>query len=181
MDTIVKTSCDETKVLFDTGPSRVYLSLGSNVGDRETTIKCALAAINDLPGVRLLRQSHLYETEPWGLTEQPKFYNIIAEIETVLKPLELLQQLKFVEQYLGRVPSPRWSPRPIDIDLVLWEGLALQSPELTVPHKHFRERAFVLIPLAELAPDWVDPESGITIAALARSVADMATVRRISE
>lgn len=158
--------------------SRVYLSLGSNLGDRTAMLSKAVAGLGCTPGVRVLRTSPVYESEPWDLTEQPKFLNIVAEIETDLLPLELLNAVKALEQRLGRRPARRWGPRSIDIDLILWEGITMHSPELSLPHKRFRERAFVLTPLADLAPGAVDPETGSTVAALSDRLDATGLVRR---
>ncbi len=146
---------------------RVQLSLGSNVGDREAILVAAMEALEQEPGVSIAAASHCYESEPVGMREQPDFLNLAVEIETDLEPLELLRRVKDIERRLGRTPSVRWGPRAIDIDIVLWGRRALTSEELTLPHAAFRERAFVLAPLAEIAPGAVDPVSGLTVAELA--------------
>jgi len=130
-------------------------------------LRAALEALARLPGVALLNTSHCYETEPLGETDQPVFWNLAAEIETVLGPLELLNAVKTIEHGLGRRPSPRWGPRAIDIDIVLWASRVMETDALTLPHQEFRKRAFVLTPLAEIAPDAVDPVTGLTVAELA--------------
>ncbi len=145
----------------------VYLSLGSNLGDRVVMLRQALDVLNETPRVRVLRVSSVYESKPWDLTRQPKFLNIVAEIETALEPLELLDTVKAVELRLGRTPARRWGPRCIDIDLILWDAKVLRTAALTLPHERFRERAFVLTPLADLAPEAIDPETGLTVAVLA--------------
>ena len=126
----------------------VYLSLGTNVGDRVVNLARALAA---LPGV--VACSSIYETEPWGLTEQPRFLNLCCQIETRLPPQELHAELKRIERELGRQPSVQWGPRLIDIDLLTYDDLVMQTEALTVPHPRIADRAFVLVPLAEIAPD----------------------------
>lgn len=151
--------CDEV--------ATVYLSLGSNLGDRVAMLSAAVSGLGNTSDVRVLRVSPLYESDPWGLTEQPKFLNIVVEIETALTPLELLHAVKALEQRLGRRPGRRWGPRSIDIDLILWGSVILHTPELSLPHERFRERAFVLTPLADLAPETVDPETGASVAVLA--------------
>lgn len=146
------------------------MSLGSNLGDRTRMLEQALAHLNRSPQVRVVRSSSIYESAPWGLIQQPKFLNIVAEIETDLAPLELLNLVKSVEVRLGRKPARRWGPRCIDIDLILWGAKVMRTSSLTLPHEQFRERAFVLTPLTELAPEAIDPETGFTMAVLASRI-----------
>lgn len=148
--------------------STVYLSLGSNLTDREAHLRSALSCLRQLEGVMLTAVSHCYETEPLGRTDQPAFLNLAAEICTEMNPMELLNAVKGIEARLGREPSERWAPRIIDIDVILWDDKVLTADQLTVPHQSFRERAFVLLPLAEIAPGAVDPVTGKTVAELAR-------------
>jgi 2-amino-4-hydroxy-6-hydroxymethyldihydropteridine diphosphokinase len=135
--------------------TRAYVGLGANLGDREATIRSALAA---LPGVAAV--STLRETEPLGVTDQPRFLNGVAAVETELSPRELLDSLLAVERRLGRERRERWGPRTIDLDLLLYGGEELEEPGLTVPHPLLHERRFVLEPLAELAPGLVVPGRG---------------------
>jgi len=151
--------------------SEVFLSLGANLGDRLVTLRKAVQELNALDKISVVAVSSVYETEPWGLMDQPKFLNIALEIETAFTPLELLHAIKILEQELGRSPGVRWGPRIVDIDIILLGNTVIRTPELTVPHEHFRERHFVLAPLAEIAPDAVDPETGNTIAALRDNLA----------
>ena len=146
---------------------RVYLSLGSNHGDRRQQLRGALDALRAVAGVTVGAVSRCYETEPVGEVHQPAFLNLAAEIETELAPLELLNATQAIEQRLGRRPSYRWGPRAIDIDVILWGARVIATERLQVPHREFRKRAFVLTPLAEIAGEAVDPETGKTVAELA--------------
>jgi 2-amino-4-hydroxy-6-hydroxymethyldihydropteridine diphosphokinase len=157
---------------------RVLLSLGSNLGDRAAHLRNALMALERVTGVHTLGVSDVYETEPVGKTDQPAFLNLAAEIETDLDPLELLNTAKGIEAALGREQSERWGPRPIDIDLILWGLRTLDTERLTLPHSEFRKRAFVLEPLKEIAPEAVDPITGMTVAQLARRIEAQGEVRR---
>ena len=140
---------------------------------RRTTasLRAALAALDALEGVSVVRVSRFFETSPVGTLDQKDFINAAAEIETELEPLELLPALKTIESDLGRRPGEHWGPRPIDLDIILWGDVVLNAPTLTLPHKEFRSRAFVLAPLAEIAPEAVDPVTGKAIAELRRSPA----------
>jgi 2-amino-4-hydroxy-6-hydroxymethyldihydropteridine diphosphokinase len=158
---------------------RVQLSLGSNLGDRVGNLRQALEELGAIPGVTVCKVSGFYETEPVGLIEQPWFINIAAEIETVLTPLELLNAAQTVEARLGRKPSLRWGPRTVDIDLILCEDRCIAEERLHVPHPRFRQRAFVLVPLVEIAPDARDPITGQTVAELAKSLGPRHIVRKL--
>jgi 2-amino-4-hydroxy-6-hydroxymethyldihydropteridine diphosphokinase len=142
--------------------TRAYVGLGSNLGDRESMIVQAADRID------ALRLSTIRETEPWGYEEQPRFLNAVAEVETDLAPRALLDRLLEVERELGRDRTgPRWGPRTIDLDLLLYGELAVEEPGLAVPHPHLAERLFVLEPLAELAPAQKIPGNGTVSQALA--------------
>jgi 2-amino-4-hydroxy-6-hydroxymethyldihydropteridine diphosphokinase len=142
--------------------TRAYVGLGSNLGDRESMIVQAADRID------ALRLSTIRETEPWGYEEQPRFLNAVAEVETDLAPRALLDRLLEVERELGRDRAgPRWGPRTIDLDLLLYGELAVEEPGLAVPHPHLAERLFVLEPLAELAPAQKIPGNGTVSQALA--------------
>jgi 2-amino-4-hydroxy-6-hydroxymethyldihydropteridine diphosphokinase len=127
---------------------RAYIGVGTNLGDRAANVERAFEAIAEL-GVVVARSS-LYRTLPWGNTAQPWFLNAVVLLETQLAPRALLRRLQAVEADFGRVRRERWEPRVIDIDLLLYDDLELATPDLRVPHPHLRERAFVLVPLAEL-------------------------------
>jgi len=136
--------------------TRAYVGLGTNLGDRETMIRKAASLL----GAR--RLSTIRETEPWGFEDQPKFLNAVAELETDLTARDLLDRLLVVEQSLGRTrEGPRWGPRTIDLDLLLYGDERLDEPDLTVPHPHLHERLFVLEPLAELDPALEVPGKGL--------------------
>lgn len=132
--------------------AKAALSLGGNIGDAAATIADALATL-DAEGVRVVARSSYYRTRPWGKTDQPDFTNVSAVVETTLPPLELLATCLDVERRLGRVRHERWGPRVIDIDLIAYDGVSMSTETLTLPHSHAHERGFVLIPLAEIAPD----------------------------
>lgn len=130
-----------------------YLGLGSNVGNRERMLREALSRLDAHPCVRLLRVSRIYETEPWGEADQAPFLNLAALVWSCLEPPDLLEAAKRIESQLGRLPRHRWGPREIDIDLLVCQGLELDTPDLRVPHPSIAERQFVLVPLAELNPE----------------------------
>lgn len=130
--------------------SQAYIALGSNLGDREGLLRQAVKGLRQQPGVRVLRISGIYETDPVGYTDQPAFLNMAMAVETTLSPIELLHALFQVEQLLGRVRDIRWGPRTIDLDLLLYEDVAMNDEELTLPHPRMLERAFVLVPLADV-------------------------------
>ncbi|MBV9850003.1 MAG: 2-amino-4-hydroxy-6-hydroxymethyldihydropteridine diphosphokinase [Armatimonadetes bacterium] len=134
-------------------PVTAYVGLGANLGDREAAIEAALRALHWPPDVMVVRRSSLYETAPVGVTDQPDFLNAVAELRTTLSPRELLARILQLERQLGRVRTQRWGPRVIDIDILLYGDEALAEPGLTVPHPRMAERAFVLRPLAEIAPE----------------------------
>lgn len=146
---------------------RIHLSLGSNIGGREANLRAAIEQLDKLDGVRVTAQSRLYETEPVGVRDQPAFLNMAAEVETDLEPLELLAAIQELEQRLQRTRDVRWGPRTIDVDIVLWGDEVRGGETLSLPHQAFRERAFVLAPLNEIAPEAVDPVTGRTVAELA--------------
>jgi 2-amino-4-hydroxy-6-hydroxymethyldihydropteridine diphosphokinase len=139
--------------------TEVYLGLGSNMGDRRANLRRALGLLA-AAGVGVTRTSPVYETAPVGYGPQRKFLNAVCMGETWLEPLALLRAIKEIEAALGRAPGPRNGPRPMDVDILLYGELCLATPELTVPHPRLAERAFVLAPLADLAPDLAVPGLG---------------------
>lgn len=127
-----------------------YIGLGANLGERQRTLRRAIERVKQIPAVKLLRVSSFYETEPWGVVNQPDFLNAVIKIATELEPLTLLDELQRIEAELGRVRREHWGARTIDLDILLIEGLAITCERLTVPHKFLFERDFALIPLAEI-------------------------------
>jgi len=137
---------------------QIYLALGSNLGDRLGNLKAARAALS--PQVRLLAASPVYETPPWGYEDQPAFLNQVLEVETDLDPWELLVYFKQIEKQLGRQPSIRNGPRLIDLDILFYNERIIDMPGIAIPHPRLHERAFVLVPMADLAPDFRHPLMG---------------------
>lgn len=138
------------------GPnSTVFLSLGGNLGDPEKSIAAALRMLDSDDATRVMTVSSLYRTPPWGKTDQPDFLNIAAELVTSLTPHALLELCLETERKLKRVREERWGPRLIDIDILVFGNRAIHETELAVPHPRMLERAFVMVPLAEIAPDIV--------------------------
>ncbi len=142
-------------------PTLIYLGLGTNLGSRLENLEAARVAMP--PQVTILRASQVYETPPWGYVDQPSFLNQVVEAQTHLSPRRLLIHLKSIEHRLGRVATFQYGPRLIDIDILFFGSQDLNLDGLIIPHPRLAERAFVLAPLAELAPDLVHPQSGQTI------------------
>ena len=134
---------------------RAYLGIGSNIGDMASMLDRAVAGLAATPGIAVVARSSDYRTPPWGKTDQPWFLNGALAIDTDLDPHALLDACLSVERDLGRIREERWGPRVIDIDVLSYEGAAVSDERLVLPHRHVRERAFVLVPLAEIAPDLV--------------------------
>lgn len=143
--------------------SKVMIGVGSNLGDREFLIRKAIEAMRDLPGTAVIGVSSLYDTDPVGGEEQPAYLNAVVRIETALDPRELLWQLLLIEKRMGRVRTQRWGPRPIDLDLLFYGKEIRDEPDLKIPHPEAHKRAFVLLPLAELDPEFVHPVTGESI------------------
>jgi len=149
-----------------------YLGLGANLGDRLGNLRQALDILGSNPRVNVVDISSVYETEPWGPVEQPSYLNLAVKITTTLDPAALLATAKAIEQDLGRIPTVRYGPRSIDVDILLYGDLVIDwsEPDLQIPHPRMSERAFVLVPLAEIAGEIVHPASNSPIADLAASV-----------
>jgi 2-amino-4-hydroxy-6-hydroxymethyldihydropteridine diphosphokinase len=150
------------------------VGLGANLGDAAATLRDAVAELARLPGTGLLRASRLYRTPAWGRTEQPDFINAVALVETGLPARELLDGLLAIERAFGRVrlDGERWGPRTLDLDLLLFGDAVIDEPGLRVPHPHLHERAFALLPLAEIAPQLAIPGIGNVAAVAAGMAAD---------
>ncbi len=131
-------------------PRRVFVSLGSNLGERAAALRAALAALAAVPATTVLAASRIYETEPQDLPDQPPFLNQVACLETGLRPLELLGHAQRIEAAAGRMRDVRFGPRTLDVDILLFQGVEGEAQELTLPHPRLWQRAFVLVPLAEL-------------------------------
>jgi len=136
--------------------SRSYIGIGSNLGNRHENCLHAVELL-EKRGVTIEKRSSLYETEPWGVDDQPRFINMAVQIETTLDPNELLRLLKGIEKEIGRQDSFHWGPRIIDLDILLFNTLVLNEENLKIPHPFLHEREFVLRPLNEIAPDVIHP------------------------
>ena len=146
-----------------------YLALGSNLGDKEANLRRALELVQQR-GVEVVKTSSFICTEPYGVTDQPQFLNGVCEVRTSLEPLEILQTLLEIEQEMGRVRLRHWGERNIDLDLLLYEDVVMDTPELILPHPDMQNRDFVLLPLAEIAPELVHPILQKTISELVISL-----------
>ena len=133
----------------------VYIALGTNLGDRLANLHAAIESMP--PEIHVLAESHVYETPPWGYEDQPAFLNMVLKTETDLEPEALLKYLKQLEVELGRKQNFRWGPRLIDLDILFYDDLVLDSPSLVIPHMRLHERAFVLVPLMDIAPELIHP------------------------
>lgn len=150
---------------------RAALALGGNLGDVANALAAALRALEEGGHLRIVARSNVWRTPPWGKIDQPDFLNMCALVETQLSPRELLALCLNVESQAGRVRKERWGPRVIDIDVLAYDDVSWDDEALTLPHPRMKQRAFVLVPLAEIAPDWVI--EGARVDALA-AIADSA-------
>ena len=153
----------------------VFLGIGSNLGDREENLAQARDSIESFAQIEAV--SPVYETDAWGFEDQPAFLNQVIHIKTSLSPQALLNRIKRIEKDLGRKKSFRWGPRLIDIDILFFADYIIESASLTIPHKELHKRAFVLVPLADIAPDFVHPVFNQTVSALCDTLADLEGIR----
>lgn len=155
----------------------VYIGLGTNLGDRFANLCNALVALP--PKVTVLAESAIYETPPWGYADQPDYLNMAVRAATDLPPLELLAFLKGIETAHGRLTTFLYGPRPIDLDILFYDDLVFESPQLVIPHPRLHERGFMLVPLADLAPGLVHPVLGFTVFQLL-AAADLSGISPVS-
>jgi 2-amino-4-hydroxy-6-hydroxymethyldihydropteridine diphosphokinase len=156
--------------------TEAYLGLGSNLGDRAATLRAAIAALEASPGIRVTRISSLYETPPWGPVPQGPYLNACIGVETTLSPRQLLDLGLAIERDHGRERAVRWGPRTLDIDLLLFGDTSLDEDGLIVPHPRMAERAFVLVPLAEIAPELTVGGEAIANHLVGLDVSDIAKI-----
>jgi 2-amino-4-hydroxy-6-hydroxymethyldihydropteridine diphosphokinase len=162
------------------GGERAFVALGANLGDRAATFEAVIERFERTLDIRLLSASPIYETPPVGPPDQPAYLNAVVELRVWLDPQSLLTRLQRIETELGRdrsQQSERWGPRPIDLDLLLFGERRVELPELSVPHPRLHERAFVLVPLAALAPDLRHPVLGTAVDELMRAQPDLDALR----
>jgi 2-amino-4-hydroxy-6-hydroxymethyldihydropteridine diphosphokinase len=158
--------------------TKTFVGLGSNLGEREISIRRAVEEMGKIPRTVFVRVSSLYDTDPVGEVVQPPFLNAVAWLETELTARELLWNLLLIERRLGRVRTMKWGPRTIDLDLLFFGEAAIDEPGLTVPHPEAHRRGFVLAPLVELDPDFVHPVSGERACKLLRRLPAEPAVRK---
>jgi dihydroneopterin aldolase/2-amino-4-hydroxy-6-hydroxymethyldihydropteridine diphosphokinase len=157
---------------------KVFLGLGSNLGNRVEYIERAIEEIGSLKDTKIIKKASLYETEPWGFKEQPDFINSAVEIETMLSAEELFNEVKSIEQKLKRKSKGKWQEREIDIDILFYGNEIIKSERINIPHKEIEKRKFVLIPMYELAPDFVHPVFNETITELLSKSGDALVVKK---
>jgi 2-amino-4-hydroxy-6-hydroxymethyldihydropteridine diphosphokinase len=150
-------------------PRRSAVALGSNIGDSQAILEAAIETLTQTPGIYLEARSNWYETKAVG-PPQPDYLNGCVTLQVEMLPQQLLKILLGIEQQFGRVRQERWGPRMLDLDLLLFDDFIVDTPNLQIPHPRMRDRAFVLVPLAEIAPDWIEPVSGCVIKELLKEV-----------
>jgi len=149
-------------------PTDIFLSLGSNLGNRGQYLRAAIVEIGKIADIR--KQSSIWESKAWGVTDQRDFLNVALAVSTKLSPQRFLERLQVIEQRLGRQKREKWHEREIDIDIIFWGNKTIHSEHLIIPHLHWRERSFVVLPLAEFAPDFVPPGTDKSLAQFAAAL-----------
>ncbi len=145
-----------------------YISIGSNLGNRKNNIRLAIKKLMGFCNIEAY--SRVYRTKPYGVTDQPDFINLAVRVSTILEPAELLEELKAVEDSLGRVRIIRWGPRTIDLDILFFDDLIIKTENLTIPHPDLQNRYFVLKPLNDISPDYIHPVIKLTVAEMFRQI-----------
>jgi 2-amino-4-hydroxy-6-hydroxymethyldihydropteridine diphosphokinase len=159
---------------------RIFIGLGSNLGDRAAYLHRALSELGELHQTTVKKLSSVYETEPVGVKDQPKFLNLVAELDSMLRPDDLVRELKEIEHRVGRTLREHWGPREIDLDLLYYGGEMLNETALQVPHPEISNRRFVLVPLKEIAAEFQDPLRHLSVEDLLQRCSDTSSVRRTS-
>jgi len=152
--------------------TKVFLGLGSNIGDRKKYLEQAIVEIKKLRDTKLIQYSSIFETEPWGYAEQDAYFNAVIEIETDIHFSELIKEVKEIEVKLGRDKTDKWKSRKIDIDILFYGNLVYEEDHLQIPHKQISERNFVLVPMNEIAPDFLHPALKKKISELTAATTD---------
>jgi 2-amino-4-hydroxy-6-hydroxymethyldihydropteridine diphosphokinase len=161
--------------------SRIFIGLGSNLGDRAKYLRRALSELENVPQTTVKKISSVYETEPVGVKGQPKFLNMVAEVDSMLRPDDLIHELKEIEQRVGRTFREHWGPREIDLDLLYYGGEMLNETSLQVPHPEISNRRFVLVPLKEIAAEFQDPLRHLSVEDLLQRCSDTSSVRKTTQ
>jgi 2-amino-4-hydroxy-6-hydroxymethyldihydropteridine diphosphokinase len=161
--------------------SRIFIGLGSNLGDRAKYLHQALSELENLPQTTVKKFSSVYETEPVGVKGQPKFLNMVAELDSILRPDDLIHELKEIEHRVGRTFREHWGPREIDLDLLYYGGEMLNETSLQVPHPEISNRRFVLVPLKEIAAEFQDPLRHLSVEELLQRCSDTSSVRKTTQ
>jgi 2-amino-4-hydroxy-6-hydroxymethyldihydropteridine diphosphokinase len=161
--------------------ARIFVGLGSNLGDRADYLHRAITELANLPQTKIKKCSSIYETEPVGIKEQPQFLNMVVEVDSVLLPQEFLRELKKIERTIGRTQNQRLGPREIDLDLLYYGNEIHNYNELIVPHPEIVNRRFVLVPMKEIAAEFYDPLRHLSIDELLRCCSDTSAVRKIPQ